>query len=227
MASYILTNDDGIDAPGIRALRNAVTGEAVIVAPRDHQSGCSHRVTTTEGPIHIEEREPGYYAVAGTPADCTRVALHHLGLTPKYVLSGINAGGNLGWDIYPSGTVAAAREAAYLGVPGVAVSQYIKRGLDIDWDCAATMTRRVLDDLFERELPIGGFWNVNLPHLDEGEPEPEVIYCHPCKQPLPVSFVMEEGGLLYSGEYNKRPRDPGADVDLCFSGKITVSQLGI
>jgi 5'-nucleotidase len=227
MAHFILTNDDGIDAPGIQALRRAVEGESVTVAPRDHQSGCSHRVTTTEGPILIEERGPGAYAVAGTPADCTRVALHHLGFRPRYVLSGINAGGNLGWDIYPSGTVAAAREAAYLGVPGIAVSQYIKKGSRIDWDRAAAMTNRVLGELLVRDMQPGAFWNVNLPHLDIDEPEPDLVYCEPCRQPLPVSFRVGEGGLLYTGEYSLRPRDPGADVDLCFSGKITVSLLRI
>src|SRR5262245_11374774 len=125
---FLLTNDDGIDAPGLRALQQAAValGESVLVAPRDHQSGCSHRVTTGTG-IRLEERAPGEFALDGTPADCVRVGLHLLTRDATWVLSGINQGGNLGADVHVSGTVAAVREAALHGLPGVALSQYHKR----------------------------------------------------------------------------------------------------
>lgn len=134
--TLILTNDDGIDAPGIRALLKAVAGKKVIViAPRDHLSGCGHQVTTTRA-INVQQRSEQEYAIAGTPADCTRLALSHLCQDASFVLSGINAGGNMGADVYISGTVAAVREAAFHGVTGIAVSHYRQGKKNVDWDTA-------------------------------------------------------------------------------------------
>ncbi|MDY7013478.1 MAG: 5'/3'-nucleotidase SurE, partial [Cyanobacteriota bacterium] len=138
----ILTNDDGIDAPGIRALQDAVGGRGIFVAPQEQLSGCGHRVTTGQ-PFPVETRSPTEYAVGGTPADCTRVALKTF-LKIDWVLSGVNAGGNLGVDVYISGTVAAVREAAIHGIPGIAVSHWIKRPLTIDWKVATRRTARAI-----------------------------------------------------------------------------------
>ena len=222
--TLILTNDDGIDAPGIHALQKAVNGNAIIVAPKDHLSGCGHQVTTTRA-IHVERRSETAYAVGGTPADCTRLAITHLCQNVKWVLSGINAGGNMGVDVYISGTVAAVREAAMHGIPGIAVSHYRKGKLNVDWDTAARWTAKVLDDLFNKPLEPGSFWNVNLPHLLPGEPDPEVVFCQPSTQPLPVNYRVEGDEYYYQGEYAKRQRTLGSDVDVCFSGKIAVTQL--
>jgi 5'-nucleotidase len=222
--TLILTNDDGISAPGIRALQKAVNGKGVIVAPKDHLSGCGHQVTTTR-PIHVQRHGDTEYAVGSTPADCTRLAIKHLCQDVKWVLSGINAGGNMGVDVYISGTVAAVREAAMHGIPGIAISQYIKRPLAIDWDFAAQCTANVLADLFDRPIAPGTFWNVNLPHLEPGSPEPEVVFCEPCTKPLPVDYRVEGDEYYYVGNYAKRERTPGSDIDVCFSGKIAVTQL--
>lgn len=222
--TLILTNDDGIDAPGIQALQKAVNGKGVIVAPKDHQSGCGHQVTTTR-PIHVQQRSDTEYAVGSTPADCTRLAISHLCKSVNWVLSGINAGGNMGVDVYISGTVAAVREAAMHGIPGIAISHYIKRPLVIDWDFAAQCTAKVLTDLFDRPIAPGTFWNVNLPHLEPGSPEPEVVFCEPCTKPLPVDYRVEGDEYYYVGNYAKRDRTPGSDIDVCFSGKIAITQL--
>ncbi|KAF3890029.1 MULTISPECIES: 5'/3'-nucleotidase SurE [Nostocales] len=225
--TFILTNDDGIDAPGIRALLKAVNSqEVLIVAPRDHLSGCGHQVTTTQA-IHVNRRSDNEYAIAGTPADCVRIALSHICPNIKWVLSGINAGGNLGVDAYISGTVAAVREATMNGIPGIAVSHYRKRNVVVDWDVLARWTSRVLADLLNRPLESKTFWNVNLPHLMPGEPEPEVVFCQPCTKPLPINYRIEGENFYYYGEYAKRDRTPGSDVDICFSGKIAVTQLKI
>src|SRR5262249_20550980 len=124
---FLLTNDDGIDAPGLQALFQAVQpfAESIVVAPASALSGCSHRVTT-DGPIRIDKRAANRFAVDGTPADCVRVGLHALAKDVDWVLSGINAGGNLGADVHHSGTVAAVREAVLHGKPGIALSQYRK-----------------------------------------------------------------------------------------------------
>ena len=222
--TIILTNDDGIDAPGIRALQQAVTGENIIVAPARPYSGCGHQVTTNQG-IKLEKRTFGEYALGGTPADCTRIAITQIATDTKLVLSGINAGGNLGTDVYISGTVAAVREAAIHGIPGIAISHWIKRSLLIDWEVATRWTSRVLEDLLPRPTPPGSFWNVNLPHLEPDQPEPKIILCQPSIAPLPVNFRVEEDTYHYQGKYSDRDRTPGTDVDVCFGGNIAVTLI--
>src|SRR4051794_34816796 len=109
----MLTNDDGIEAPGLSALEAAAEGvgeRRIVVAPAGPQSGCGHAVTTHR-PIRVDRRGESAFAVEGTPADCVRLAIHHLDPGVDWVLSGINSGGNLGADVYHSGTVAAVREA--------------------------------------------------------------------------------------------------------------------
>ncbi|MEO1067504.1 MAG: 5'/3'-nucleotidase SurE [Cyanobacteria bacterium J06638_6] len=223
--TFVLTNDDGIDAPGIQALCAAlVNGSAWIVAPDQHLSGCSHQMNRG-GPIAIVPRSDRAFAIGGTPADCTRVALSHLCPEATWVLSGINAGGNLGADIHLSGTVAAVREATLLRVPGIAISHYIQQRRPVDWALATRLATRVLDTLMAQPLPPGCFWNVNLPHLTPGDPEPELVFCAPCTQPLPTEFKVDQGQFYYVGDYGNRHHDPDSDVAICFGGNIAVTQL--
>lgn len=220
----VLTNDDGIDAPGIWALWQALGERGTIVAPQTHVSGCGHQVTC-DRPIQVERRSEQAFAIAGTPADCTRLALTHLCPGADLVVSGINAGGNLGADVYISGTVAAAREAALHGVTGIAVSHYIRRRRPIDWEIAAQRTARVLDKLLGHPAEPGTYWNVNLPHLEAGAPEPEIVFCSLCVQPLPIAYEVQGDAFRYVGNYGDRARTPGADVEVCFSGNIAVTQI--
>ncbi|MEL6579152.1 MAG: 5'/3'-nucleotidase SurE [Cyanobacteria bacterium J06621_12] len=222
--TIILTNDDGIDAPGIRALQQAVSESTTIVAPNQQYSGCGHQVTTYSG-MKLEKRSPTEYALAGTPADCTRLAIKNIAPNTKLVLAGINPGGNLGTDVYVSGTVAAVREAAIHGVPGIAISHWIKQPLKIDWSVATRWTTRVLEDLLSRPLPPGSFWNVNLPHLEPEQPEPKIILCEPSIAPLPADYRVEGDMFYYEGEYATRDRTPGTDVDICFGGNIAVTVI--
>lgn len=225
--TVILTNDDGIDASGLKALRQAVQHlglPSMIVAPALPHSGCGHQVTTVR-PIEMQQRSEDEFAIAGTPADCVRVAVGHLCPTASFVLSGINSGGNLGADVYISGTVAAAREAAFHRLPSLAISHFIQQKRAIDWEIATRLAVTVLDKLLHHPLEAGQFWNVNLPHLQPGDPDPELQFCALCTQPLPLQYEVNGTQLRYVGEYNKRLRDPGADVDVCFSGQIAVTQL--
>jgi len=189
-------------------------------------SGCGHQVTA-HSPIHVDRRSEFEYAVGGTPADCVRIALNHLCPKPNLVLSGINAGGNLGVDVYISGTVAAVREAAMHGIPGIAISHWIKKPWEIDWEIATRWTSRVLVDLLNREAKSGCFWNVNLPHLAPGSAEPEIVFCRPSTQPLPVVYRREGEYFHYVGEYGKRDRAAGTDVDVCFGGNIAVTEISL
>lgn len=222
----LLTNDDGIDAPGLTALSQAAAGlgRSTVVAPLDGLSGCSHRVTTHQ-PLRLHRHGAARFAVAGTPADCVRIALHHLVAGECWVLSGINAGGNLGADVYISGTVAAVREAVLHGRPGIAVSHYLRKGVPVDWPRAAGWAESVVRRLLERPWEPGTFWNVNLPHLDPADPDPEMIFCPLDPAPLPVSFRREGDEFHYQGNYHHRRRSVGSDVDVCFGGKIAVTLM--
>jgi 5'-nucleotidase len=222
--TFVLTNDDGIDAPGLQALWRAIDQQGMIIAPQQHHSGCSHQVTTGP-PIHIQKRTDQEFAIAGTPADCTRLAVSYLCPEVDWVLSGINAGGNLGADVYISGTVAAVREAALHRIPGIALSHFIRRGREIDWDRATHLAAQVIAKLLQQPLEPKSFWNVNLPHLAPEDPDPEMVFCPLCTQPLPTQYAIEGEYLRYIGEYSQRARDPGSDVEVCFSGKIAITQI--
>lgn len=224
---FLLTNDDGIDAEGLRALQTAAQGfgSPIVMAPAGPQSGVSHAVTT-HGAIHIETRGEDRFAVHGTPADCVRIGLHRFGPDARFVLSGINHGGNLGADVYYSGTVAAVREAVLHGGTGVALSQYRKRGVEFDWPRATEWVTRVLATLLARSHLPGSFYNVNLPHLDPNTPDPEIVFCPRDLHPLPLSFRHECDSMLhYDGDYHTRARSVGSDVEVCFGGRIAVTRI--
>ena len=119
--------------------------------PPGPQSGVSHAVTA-HGPVRIESRGDNHFAVYGTPADCARVGLLKIVPDAKWVLSGINHGGNLGADVHYSGTVAAVREAVLHGWPGVAVSHYRHEKMEFDWERAGNWVARILADLVVRPI---------------------------------------------------------------------------
>jgi 5'-nucleotidase len=224
----LVTNDDGIDAPGLAALAEvaAAHGSLIWVAPHEHLSGCGHRVTT-DGPIRLIKKNDARWAIDGTPADCVRVALAKLAPDVAWVLAGINHGGNLGADVYHSGTVAAVREAALHGKPAIAFSHYRKRGADIDWQRAQRWMAQVLAELLREPWTPGVYWNVNLPQLLPGAADPNVVHCPLEVGPLPLSFRQVEDALHYDGNYHQRPRVAGSDVDACFAGNISVTKLKI
>jgi len=224
--TFLLTNDDGIDAAGLAALQAAAQmhgSRVIIVAPATEQSMCGHRVTT-HSPLSVEQRGPDRWAVKGTPADCVRVALFGLGLKPDWVFSGVNHGGNMGQDLYISGTVAAVREAAYHGVKAIAFSHYIVMGVQIDWPRISRWCSTVMGGLLAEPLPDASFWNVNFPHLPPGDLElPPQVTTHPARSPLGVSFQHDGASFEYSARYRDRPQDDGSDVHACFNGSVSVS----
>ncbi|OKH11425.1 5'/3'-nucleotidase SurE [[Limnothrix rosea] IAM M-220] len=222
---FLLTNDDGIDAPGIAALDRAIAGQKTIVAPKYQMSECGHRFTV-RSPITVEQRSEKAYAVDGTPADCARLGLAEFAQDVDWVLSGVNAGGNLGVDIYTSGTVAAVREATILGKRAIAFSHFIRQPLEIDWDLVTHWTTKIFNELSQKELKKNHFWNVNLPHL-VSENTPTIIYCQRSTAPMPVTYKKVDFTYQYSGSYVDRPRQSNTDVDICFSGNIAITQISI
>lgn len=224
---FLVTNDDGIDAPGLEALVAAARafGEPVVVAPAGPESGVSHAVTWREG-VRLEQRGEDRFSIHGTPADCTRLGLLHAVPEAKWILSGINHGGNLGADVWYSGTVAAVREGLLHGWPGIALSHYRRTGVAFDWERATRWITPVLRDLLGKPIEPGLFYNVNLPLLPLDAPDPEVVWCPLDPKPLPLNYRHEEeSGLYFAGDYNLRHRTAGADVDICFGGRIAVTAV--
>jgi 5'-nucleotidase len=159
----LVTNDDGVHAPGIRALAEALAplGEVHVVAPDREVSACSQALTLKH-PLRAERIEERVYAVDGTPADCVNLAVVKLlPRRPALVLSGINRGANLGEDIFYSGTVGGAREGTFFGLPAIAVSLAAKA--ETDFSHAAAFAVRLAGLALERGLPERTLLNVNVP----------------------------------------------------------------
>lgn len=221
----LLTNDDGIDAPGLEVLWRAVRDwcDAVVVAPAEVKSGVGHQVTT-DRPIPVERLDAGRYSLQGSPADCVRVGLTEIAPDAAWVLAGVNRGANLGADIYTSGTVAAAREAALLGRRSLAISQYVAKGRPLDWEVVHRRAAPLLKRLLTSEPAPGEFWNVNLPH-PATDADVDVVVCALDTRPHAVAYRNEGGAFIYQAEYHKRPRQPGRDVDVCLGGRVAVTKM--
>jgi 5'-nucleotidase len=222
----LVTNDDGVDAPGIAALAEVAAhfGRVTVVAPARGVSSCGHHVTTHRD-IEVREVRPGWFALDGYPADCVRVATSVIATDIDLVFSGINDGGNLGIDLLMSGTASAAREAVLRGLRGVAISQYKARKGEANWPRAIAWARKALAEVLKMTPPPDTFWNLNLPD-PEGDPgHPPLAECAYDTLPLTVGFDYASGNWRYISRYQSRPRTPGRDADLCFGGAITLSAV--
>ncbi len=161
----LVSNDDGYQAPGIVRLARHLQqlGEVTVVAPERNRSGASNSLTL-DNPIRARRTENGFVCVDGTPTDCV-----HLGITglldhePDMVVSGINAGANLGDDVLYSGTVAAAMEGRFLGLPAMAVSLVGDRG--VHYETAAIIVVRLIENLSTSVVPPDTILNINVPDL--------------------------------------------------------------
>jgi 5'-nucleotidase len=168
--SILIVNDDGISAPGLSALYEALSGlvEIRVVAPDGERSAISHGITLDK-PIPVRHyRNMGLFegvAVGGTPADCVKLALNELlDPLPEMVISGINLGCNSGLNVIYSGTVAAAAEAVFSGIPAVAIS--LSTYTDPNWEPAQRFIRLLYDRIREKGLPPGVLLNVNVPNVN-------------------------------------------------------------
>jgi 5'-nucleotidase len=176
----LLSNDDGILAPGLAALHGAMCdlGETTVVAPSSPQSAAGHSITLRTAlvvhRVQVNDSPAPFWgnSVDGRPADCVRLAVRKLlAQWPDLVLSGINAGANVGINVFYSGTVAAAAEAAMLGIPAVAFSAgYEQSAEEIDYVRAGAISRWVLDRLLAEGLQRGDLINVNIPSPRAGWP---------------------------------------------------------
>jgi 5'-nucleotidase len=162
----LVTNDDGIHAPGIQALAKALRkiAHVSVVAPDRERSAVGHALTLHH-PLRATNLGPDLFAVDGTPTDCVNLGVHNLlSFTPDLVVSGINSGANLGDDITYSGTVSAAMEATLMGIPAFAVS-LASNGAGTNFDAAAEFAAHLAAEVAARGLPSETFLNVNIPDL--------------------------------------------------------------
>jgi 5'-nucleotidase len=160
----LVTNDDGISAPGINALVETLAGlgEVAVVAPDRERSAVSHALTLHH-PLRAECVAPGRFSVDGTPTDCVNLGIHSLlDFHPDLVVSGINRGANLGDDVTYSGTVAAAMEATLMGIPAFAISLACREQQG-DYRAAARFAATLAGKIATHGLPKDTFLNVNVP----------------------------------------------------------------
>ena len=168
-ARVLISNDDGIHAPGLKVLERVAKKlfkEVWVVAPETEQSAASHSLTLRQ-PLRIRRVSPRRFAVDGTPTDSVLLGVQEIlkDKRPALVLSGVNRGGNLGEDITYSGTVAAAMEGTLLGLPSVALSQQYTDRENVHWGTAEHWTETVLRRLFKMDWPAGVLMNVNFPDV--------------------------------------------------------------
>jgi len=165
----LITNDDGIHAPGLAVLEKiarAISDDVIVVAPESDQSGVSHSLSLND-PLRLREISPSHFAVKGTPTDCVIMGLRHVlkGRRPDLVLSGVNRGQNVAEDVTYSGTIAAAMEGTLLGVPSIALSQAVnpEDRANFRWDCAAAHGADVVRKVLAAGIAPGIVINVNFP----------------------------------------------------------------
>lgn len=225
----LVTNDDGIQSPGITALAKALAGigEVWIVAPDRERTAVAHAVTLHK-PLRLHQMAPRVFAVNGTPVDCVNLAL--LKIMPKrpvIVVSGINKGVNLGDDVMYSGTVSAAMEGTILGVPSVAVSQ---EGLDtFRFDVGATYAARVVRLVLAKGLPEETLLNVNIPDRARREIKGVRVTCLSRRRfHNPIIEKHDPHGRKYYWIAGKRvswSRSKDADHEAIEEGMVSVTPI--
>jgi 5'-nucleotidase len=167
--NLLLANDDGVIAPGIRALHVELSKKfnSTIVAPLEERSTTGHSLSLDK-PLRLENLDSGIYGCSGFPADCVLMGLHLLkNERPEVVISGINRGANLGQDLYYSGTIAAAREAAFHGIPSIAVSLVFNNLVGHHfYETAARVVRLCLESELHLHIPKLSLININVPNVE-------------------------------------------------------------
>ncbi len=239
----LLTNDDGIEADGLQALRRALVRvpgiELVVIAPDGNRSAMARSITTRR-PLWVEQVDfddgTHGFATDGTPVDCVRLA--NLGLVEGFeadlIVSGINHGANLGDDITYSGTVAAALEGVVLGLPAIAVSQQsaaremdFRLGDRFDFEEGARFVARVVEELEDTPLPEGTLLNVNCPAGDARGVQVTRLGKRIYRDELKLEEEDEEGRRRYwiYGHDHGFHDEPGTDLAAVAAGHISVTPL--
>ena len=231
----LISNDDGVDAPGIHALASAAAelGEVWVVAPDREQSARSHAFTMHE-PLRVVRRAERILGVTGTPADAVYLAVHHLvPRRPALMLSGINRGQNVGDDTWYSGTVAAARECAFGGVPAIAVSLEARPHIDDGarhWATAARVAVDLAVQVLRRGAP-APLLNLNVPDRAIDALQPLVVAPLGARHYSPLVAVQHDprgrGYYWIGGASSSFAEQPGVDGDWFHRGHPTLTALSL
>jgi len=229
----LVSNDDGYSAEGICRLREALAtlAEVTVVAPDRNQSGASNSLTL-DVPLRVFESEPGVYFVSGTPTDCVHLAISGLfDFEHDMVVSGVNDGANLGDDVLYSGTVAAAVEGRFLGLPTIAVSLCTGSGGGGHFETGAEVARRLVAQLLKRPLQSELILNVNVPDVPfaqlRGLRASRLGYRHRSE---PVMRALDPRGrpVYWIGPAGaQQDAGPGTDFDTVAQGYVSVTPLQV
>jgi len=229
----LVSNDDGYRAEGIRRLRDALStlAEVTIVAPDRNKSGASNSLTL-DVPLHVFEAEPGVYFVPGTPTDCVHLAISGLfDFEHDMVVSGVNDGPNLGDDVLYSGTVAAAVEGRFLGLPTIAISLCTGGGARGHFETGAEVARQLVASLLQRPLEPSLILNVNVPDVPYAELRgfraSRLGYRH---RSAPVMRAQDPRGrpVYWVGPAGpEQDAGPGTDFDTVARGYVSVTPLQV
>jgi 5'-nucleotidase len=231
-ARILVTNDDGIHAPGLKVLEKiarSLSDDVWVVTPEAEHSGASHALTLRR-PLQIHKLGPKRFATSGTPTDCVLLAVNHLveGKRPDLVLSGVNRGANLGEDVLYSGTVAAAMEASMLGIPAIAMSQ-VRAGEVLHWKTAEKFGPDVVRRLVAMDWPDDLLMNVNFPPV----PPEQVTGVAAAAQGRRKSEVQVVKGkdpfardVLWVGDFtDDEPEEPNSDLAVVARNAIAITPL--
>jgi 5'-nucleotidase len=233
-ARILVSNDDGIHAPGLKILERvarSLSKDVWVIAPEAEQSGASHGLSLRR-PIPIHKVGPKRFAVGGTPSDCVLIAVKHIIMDrpPDLVLSGVNRGANLGEDVIYSGTVAAAREGALIGIPSIAFSQ-VRKGDVLHWKTAEAFAPEVIRRLYAQPWQKSVLMNVNFPPV----PPEEVTGVKVAPQGRRVEHTQVKiqrdpygRDLLWIGDFpTDDPLDPKTDLGAILENMVSVTPLHI
>ena len=234
-ARILLSNDDGVEATGLKVLEriaHALSKDVWVVAPETEQSAASHSLTLRV-PLRIRELSPRRFAINGTPTDSVLLAVQHIlkDKRPGLVLSGVNRGGNLGEDVTYSGTIAAAMEGTLLGVPSIALSQYVVHGQRTRWATAEAHAATVIGKLVSLRWPKGVLVNVNFPDVPaEQVTGIEVTTQGRRKLGGELERRLDPRGVPYYWIGTMRTEEPsrrGSDLAAIRRGAISVTPLSL
>jgi len=232
-ARILICNDDGIEAPGIKLLTRiakSLSRDVWVVAPEQEQSGASHSLTLHR-PLRVRKLGPRRFAVDGTPTDCVLLAVNAVlaDKRPDLVLSGINAGANMGEDVTYSGTIAAAMEASLLGLKAIALSQNIGDEGPARWATAAVLAPKLIRRLAALPWPRESFFNVNFPNVPPEKVKGIVAAAQGGRKVGDhlIERLDPRGRPYYwiGPQRDEARTKPGSDVRAVAEGKVSVTPI--
>jgi 5'-nucleotidase len=230
----LLTNDDGIDAPGLTVLEHIareLARDVWIVAPEHDRSGVSHAISL-HNPLRVTKWDDRRFGVSGTPGDCAVMGVCHMmrGMRPDLILSGVNRGANIGMETVFSGTVGGAMTGMMLGIPSIALSQVFQDREQVPWDVARTLGAGVVRQLLELGWSADTCLNVNFPACPVEQVGPPTL----CRQGLGLIVGMhvetrtDPRGFEYhwiNFRREAREQGPDSDADAVAAGRIAVTPV--